>query len=103
MDELGKLLETLGINIALIIAGIFGSIVSMGSKKGLTIPERILAWLSGGAIANYVTPVIINLVNINESSKYGFAFLLGFSGLEGVKWLILFIKNKYDKEKKDNG
>ena len=101
MDEITRLLETLGINIALIIAGIFGSIVSLGSKKGLTLPERIVAWLSGGAIANYVTPVIINLININESSKYGFAFLLGFSGLEGVKWLIIAIKNKYSKDQKE--
>lgn len=99
--EFYKLLENLGINIALIIAGIFGSIVSMGNKKGLTIPERIVAWLSGGAIANYVTPVIISMLNISESSMYGFAFLLGFSGLEGVKWLILTFKNKYSKENEE--
>ena len=98
MDELQKLLENLGINIALIIAGIFGSIVSMGNRKGLTIWERIISWLSGGAIANYLTPVIIGMINISESSKYGFAFLLGFSGLEGVKWLIITFKSKYSKK-----
>jgi hypothetical protein len=101
MDELKVLLENLGINIALILAGIFGSIVSMGNKKGLSLWERVVAWLSGGAIANYITPIIISTLNISESTKYGFAFLLGFSGLEGVKWLIITFKNKYNNKNEE--
>ena len=99
MEKVLTLLENLGIHIALIIAGIFGSILSLGNKKELTGWQKILTLVSGGAIANYLTPVISHWVNINESTKYGFAFLLGFSGLEGVKWIILKLKTRHrDKE-----
>lgn len=100
-SRIQELLETLGINIALIIAGFFGSLVSMGNRKKLSRGERFIAWFSGGAIANYLTPFIVSMVNISEGSQYGFAFLLGFSGLEGVKWLIYTLKNKYSKDKEN--
>lgn len=98
MDKIIQFLEDLGIHIALIIAGIFGSILSIGNKKELTGWQKVLTVVSGGAIANYLTPIVCSWVNIGESTRYGFAFLLGFSGLEGVKWIIIKIKGKYSKK-----
>lgn len=98
LSQFFKFLEELGIHVALIVAGMFGSILTIGNRKELNSWQKVLAVLSGGAIANYLTPVISDMVNINESTRYGFGFLLGFSGLEGVKWIILKIKSKH----KDN-
>ena len=101
MDSFVKIfkeLEHFGIHIALIVAGVFGSIVSISHKTNLTKMQRFLAMMSGGIIANYVTPVIFEYININENTKYGFACMLGFSGYEGMKWLIDTLKKKYTKK-----
>lgn len=93
-----EFLEELGIHVALIIAGFFGSLLAMGNKKELNGWQKVTALISGGAIANYLTPILFEYIKINQSTQYGFAFLLGFSGLEGVKWIILKIKSKQEKK-----
>ncbi len=93
-----KFLEELEIHLALIIAGGFGSLLFVTNRNDLNWWQKMLTVLSGGAIANYLTPVLVSLVNVGDSTVYGFAFLLGFSGLEGVKWVILVLKGKYKKK-----
>ena len=96
-EGIGKFLEYFGINVAIMFAGAIGSFVSMGQKKNLGFAGRFTAIVSGGAVAHYLTPLVIGWMDLSEGSKYGFAFLLGFSGLEGVKWLIITLKAKYLK------
>ena len=93
-----KFLEELEIHLALIIAGSFGSLLYISNRNDINWWQKIIAVLSGGAIANYLTPVLDSLVNIGDSTVYGFAFLLGFMGVEGVKWIIRIIKNKIKKD-----
>lgn len=98
MDKFDILLQKLGLHIALIIAGIFGGVLSIGNRNGkLNVWQTVFVLGSGGATANYLTPVLAELVSINESTKYGFAFLLGFTGLEGVKFVVLKVKERYSK------
>ncbi len=100
LERFFNFLEEIGIHIALIISGTFGALLSMGNKKELNWWQKILTILSGGSIANYLTPVVASWVNIGDSTRYGFGFLLGFSGLEGVKWIILKLKDKYGNNEK---
>ncbi len=60
--------------------------------------QRFMAMMSGGIIANYVTPVIFEYININQNTRYGFACMLGFSGYEGMKFIIDRLKQKYSKK-----
>lgn len=98
MDKIIAFLDDIGVSIALIIAGVFGGILSLSNKKELNGWEKTLVIVSGGAIANYLTPLIFSYIDINENTKYGFAFLLGYSGLEGVKWIILKLKLTHKKD-----
>lgn len=98
MDKIIDLLEDLGIHIALIIAGIFGSLLSLEDREGLTSWQKIAVFLSGGAIANYMTPALIDWADVNQNVMFGLAFILGFSGLKGMKYLILKIKCRYNKD-----
>ena len=75
----------------------FGAFVMMGKKGELTFWQTIVVIISGGAVANYVTPLVFEWINLPESTKYGFAFLLGTGGLESVKWAIFKFKDKYGK------
>jgi lipoprotein signal peptidase len=92
-----KHLDDYGLHVALIISGAFGAFVMMGKKKELTLAQAIVAIISGGAIANYLTPVVFEWVNLPESTRYGLGFLLGTGGLESVKWAIFKLKDKYGK------
>ncbi len=99
MDKITEWFENLGIHAALIIAGAFGSLLSLEDRAGLTAWQKITVFLSGGAIANYLTPALINWANVNENVTFGLAFILGFSGLKGLKLIILKIKKRYIKDK----
>ena len=99
INEIREFLEELEIHLAMIIAGGFGSLLYISNTNELNGWQKLLTVISGGAVANYVTPVVTSLINIGDSSIYGFAFLLGFSGVEGVRWLILLLKSKYKVNK----
>lgn len=84
-------LQDLGFEIALFIAGCLGAMSNINNQK-LKVWQKLIAFLSGGAIANYLTPLIFIYFNLNENTKFGIAFLLGFSGMEGVKYIIVRVK-----------
>ena len=98
MIEIKEILKDLGINLPLILAGTIGGFVKTGAEKELGWQGRLTAVLSGGAIANYLTPFVVGWLDFSESSQYGFAFLLGFLGLKGVEWIILKFQNKYGEK-----
>lgn len=94
---LNECLQDVGFEIGLFIAGCIGAISNLDNQK-LKTWQKIFAFISGGAIANYITPLIYIYFNINKNTMFGIAFLLGFSGMEGVKYIITstkaIIKNK---------
>lgn len=101
MEQISELFKYLGINIALIIAGVMGSLVQVGGQKELGFWAKFTAIISGGAIANYLTPMLVNWFNWSESSQYGFGFMLGFMGLKGVEMVIRAVQKKLGNEEID--
>lgn len=98
MEKITNFLDNFGIHISLIIAGVFGSLLSLEDKQGLNAWQRVGVFISGGAIANYLTPLLIDWLDVNDSVRFGMAFILGFSGLKGLKFIILKIKGRYHKD-----
>lgn len=96
--DLFKTLDDVGVHLALIIAGMFGAFVMMGKKSELTFWQKFVAVVSGGGIANYLTPLVFELFNLPSDIQYGMGFLLGYGGLESVKWAMFKLKDKYGKE-----
>lgn len=106
-------LKKIGIDLGLIISGVFGALL-MSSNNSLkssgtnakSALENVFSVLSslaaGAASANYLTPVVVDLLSIKDSHyNYGIAFLLGFLGLKGVEALsnrLLSSLNKKEKE-----
>ena len=82
-------LRELGINIGLIVAGFAGSLMTVkkdGHKDWFT---TITSLMAGTLSANYLTPVVIDLLSIgNSNTQYAAAFVLGFLGLHGVEYVI---------------
>lgn len=81
-------LKDAGFEVAFFLAGLFGALVNTDNHK-LKIWQRVLAFISGGLIANYFTPLVFILLNLNGGTKFAIAFAIGFLGMKGVSPLIL--------------
>lgn len=89
-----KILYDFGIDIALILAGMFGSLLMISKKSALNIKASFIGIISGTLSANYLTQVAIDLFGLTGRSQYGIAFLLGYFGLKGVETVV----EKYQKK-----
>lgn len=90
-----KYLDDFGIHLALVVAGMFGAFVMMGKKEELNFWQKLVSILSGGGVANYITPLVFDVVNLPQDIQFGVAFILGYFGLESVKYILHKLKDKY--------
>ena len=90
-----NLIEDLGINLGMILAGFFGSLVTLGKKSAFSVKTTLTSIIAGMASSNYLTPVVGDLFDINKQNYlYSIAFILGFLGLKGVELISDKIFNK---------
>ena len=89
--ELKQTLKACGLDLGLLLSGLFGAILLL-SKDGMKSVSRTIFGLIGGAAsANYLTPVVISVTNLDALDfNYGIAFLLGFLGLRGIEFICNF-------------
>jgi len=94
-------LKNIGIDVGLLISGLFGAILLMSKNAAEDLRTTILSLIGGAASANYMTPILLDLFKINTpNANYGIAFLLGFLGLKGVEMVSdkLFGKTSQNSE-----
>ena len=76
-----------GIDIGLLISGLFGAILLTSKGSAMNLGRTFSSLVGGAASANYITPVIVSLTKLeNMHFQYSIAFLLGFLGLKGVEY-----------------
>lgn len=80
-----EFLESIGVNIGIALAGMFGSLIMLGKNSSVNLRTTLFAIVTGVSSANYITPVLSNMINISEQYQMGVAFILGFLGLKGVE------------------
>jgi len=87
MDNIPFNLKQYGIDIGLLISGLFGAILLTSKGSAVNMGRTFSSLVGGAASANYITPVIISITKLdNEHFHYSIAFLLGFLGLKGVEY-----------------
>ena len=79
--DFGEFLESIGIHIGLIMAGLFGAFLSVSVNSKLNVWQKVVVVICGAMTANYLTPFILNYILLGENTQFGLAFLVGFSGL----------------------
>lgn len=99
IKEFADYLADYGFAIALFLAGVFGALVSLPKHKHLTFWQSCLTIFSGGFIATYITPIIINVDKVSSSTQCGMAFILGYSGLKSIEWIISAVKERIKQGK----
>lgn len=83
----GLNLKSYGIDVGLLISGLFGAILLTSKGSALNLARTAYSLIGGAASANYITPIVVSIAKLDESHfHYGIAFLLGFLGLKGVEY-----------------
>lgn len=98
-----ELIEQLGINIAISIAGLFGSLLMIGKNAATQWRTTIFSMISGVACANYITPIILDITRIDIKYQVSVGFVLGFLGLRSVELISKKFVKEIKEEKKEDG
>lgn len=99
------ILKDIGINIGLIVAGFFGSILMVGKNSTENVKSTLTSIVAGIASANYLTPLVIDMFRVEKQTyTLSIAFILGFLGLKGVEYITskFFKQNKNGNDNKSN-
>lgn len=93
-----QVLHDIGIDVAMMIAGLSGGLVSLRKDDDLSHWQKLLTVASGGMISTYLTPIFLSLFvkMFGDSIKvqYGLAFIIGYMGLKSIEFIISkFSKN----------
>ena len=99
IKDFADYLSDYGFAIALFLAGVFGALVSLPKHKHLSFWQSCLTIVSGGFIATYITPVLINVETVSINVQSGMAFILGYSGLKTIEWIISALKERIKQGK----
>lgn len=87
MDPSKVDLKEYGIDVGLLVSGLFGSILLTSKESAMNVTRTVSCLVGGAASANYLTPVVVAIANLDNSHyHYGIAFLLGFLGLKGIEY-----------------
>lgn len=80
-------LKDYGIDVGLLISGLFGSILLTSKNSAKNLGRTVSSLIGGAASANYITPIVISITKLDDHHyHYGIAFLLGFLGLKGIEY-----------------
>lgn len=88
MKEFYHFFEKIGVDFALMLAGLFGGIAFVSKPNEMNNAQKFLTVITGVSTANYLTPVVMWLFNIPAKLGFGLAFLLGFTGLKAIELII---------------
>ena len=76
-------MNRIGIDVVLCLAGLVGSLISVGRQSATNLRKTLANIIAGVGCANYLTPVIVGQLGHNPDPKWstGLAFVLGTLGL----------------------
>lgn len=83
-----SLFEHLGIDVRLLLAGFFGALLFV-RKEGKTWKDNVLTLITGATSATFVTPFVVETLNIKASSALSFfGFVVGFGSIRIVEYFM---------------
>lgn len=93
---MNDILRDIGINVGLIVAGFFGSLLMVNKNSSENLKQTLISMVAGVASANYLTPIVIDMFSIQKQTyTLSIAFILGFLGLKGIELIVSkFVKTE---------
>lgn len=71
-----------GISLAAIVAGFFGSVVSLIVAPPMTRTRAVLSVMAGTAASMYLTPISAEYLHLNAELQGGLSFLIGLTAMK---------------------
>lgn len=100
MKSIVDALHNWGLELGYMIGGFFGSLIFMNTEKNKKRPkwEKVIIVITGILAANYVTPLLIWLLQVPAGVQYGVSFVIGYMGLNGLGLIIDTVRDKIKKK-----
>ena len=74
MDPQPVNLKAYGIDVGLLISGLFGAILLTSKGSAMNLTRTVSSLIGGAASANYITPIVVSVTKLDESHfHYGLA------------------------------
>ena len=89
---ISEMLNNLGFNATLLIGGAIGGVI--GLKKDRPFWHQLITVVASAFIANYTTPVIISIFNMDPSTTSGIGFIVGYTNKGLLEYAIERLKKK---------
>lgn len=83
-----------GVELALLVAGFAGSVVTLSYIRELKKSQAVMAVLTGAFSAGYLTPIVMHYLSLPDELKYGAGFLIGLVSMHLIP-LILAVAERY--------
>lgn len=90
-DQVPDLAGELGLNVGFSLAGFFGSLFHV---KGLSRFDAMLTVVAGTMSANYLTPLVVDVVHVPERGHFACAFFIGTLGLRSVEFCMGWVRRR---------
>lgn len=97
ITKMKQILQEIGFNIGISVAGFFGALILVGKKQKNNLKTTFFAIVTGVASANYLTPIIIDITRMSDKYEMSVAFILGFLGVKGVEFVSDYLIQKAEK------
>lgn len=98
MKEAYLACKEIGIDLALMLAGLFGGVAFLSKPNEMNRAQKMLVLVSGLSSANYLTPIFLWITHLPDNFGYGMGFIVGYTGLKSVEFLITKYKLRQDKK-----
>ena len=95
MKQFFHILQDLGFDFALMLAGLFGGIAFVSKPNEMNRAQKLLTVITGVSSANYLTPIAMYFMKLPNQFGFALGFLIGFSGLKSIEMII----KKYEQNK----
>jgi hypothetical protein len=95
--EFLQLIESIsnaGVNLRTLLAGLIGSIVAVqwGGNR-YTLGRRLMLYITGCFASYYMTPIVMNHMNIIPEVEPSIGFMLGLFGMRLYNKVVEYLKN----------
>ena len=92
LNKFGEIVTELGFNATLLIGGAIGGLIGLNKKRPFW--RQFLTVLASAFIANYTTPLVLEIFDMGVASTAGIGFIIGYSNKHFLEYIIEKLKKK---------
>ncbi|MCF2875431.1 MULTISPECIES: hypothetical protein [unclassified Tenacibaculum] len=93
MNLLQEMFDMLGIKLGLLLTGAVSGIIGAKAEDKKGFFNYLFRAFGGATTTTYLTPFLVDILNLSENSSYGVGFLIGLISMNLVQLLLKLSSN----------